>query len=247
MSDTDNTNKMTDVKTIEDIELDVDIGEGPRGPLEKKLLRKIDTRLMPLLMLIYVLNYLDRNNIATARLGTLEEDLGLVGTQYNTVISLFFVGYILTQIPTNMILDKVRPSLFLPAVMCAWGVVSTCTAAVHNYQGLVALRFVLGFVEAPFFPGALFLLSSWYTKKELAARISVLYAAGQMAGAFGGLLGSAIMAGMVDVGGLPAWRWLFLIEGVIVFPVAGLAMWILPNYPEVSFVIGRITDSELKY
>jgi MFS family permease len=243
MSHSNTNDKMTDVKTVENIEIDLDIGEGPRGPIEKKLLRKIDTRLMPLLMLIYVLNYLDRNNIATARLGTLEDDLGLVGTQYNTVISIFFVGYILTQIPTNMILDKVRPSLFLPAVMCAWGVVSTCTAAVHNYQGLIALRFVLGFVEAPFFPGALFLLSSWYTKKELAARISILYAAGQMAGAFGGLLGSAIMAGMVDVAGLPAWRWLFLIEGVIVFPVAGLAMWILPKYPEVRLVANMILET----
>lgn len=226
--------KTTDVKTIEDLDVDIDIGEGPRGPLEKKLLRKIDMRLMPLLMLIYVLNYLDRNNIATARLGTLEEDIGLAGTQYNTIISIFFVGYILTQIPTNMILDKVRPSLFLPAVMCAWGAVSTCTAAVHNYEGMIATRFILGFVEAPFFPGALFLLSSWHTKAELAARISILYAAGQMAGAFGVLLGSAIMAGMRDVAGLPPWRWLFLIEGVIVFSVAIVAMFVLLNYPEVS-------------
>lgn len=106
-----------------------------------------------------------------------------------------------------MILDKVKPSLFLPVVMCCWAVVSTCTGAVQNYEGLIALRFLLGFVEAPFFPGALFLLSSWYTKKELAVRISVLYAAGQMAGAFGGLLGSAIMAGMRGAAGLPAWRW----------------------------------------
>lgn len=149
-----------------------------------------------------------------------------------------------------MILDKVKPSLFLPIVMSAWGVVSTCTGAVHNYEGLIALRFLLGFVEAPFFPAALFLLSSWYTKKELAARISILFAAGQMAGAFGGLLGSAIMSGMGGAAGLPAWRWLFLIEGVIVFPVALAAMFVLPNYPEVSlclkgarcccFVFGRM-------
>lgn len=137
-----------------------------------------------------------------------------------------------------MILDKVKPSLFLPVVMCAWGLVSTCTAAVQNYEGLIALRFVLGFVEAPFFPGALFLLSSWYTKKELAARISILFAAGQMAGAFGGLLGSAIMGGMRGALGLPAWRWLFLIEGVIVFPVALVAIFVLPNYPEVSTSLG---------
>ncbi|KAJ5690308.1 hypothetical protein N7462_004700 [Penicillium macrosclerotiorum] len=212
-----------------------------RKELEKKLLWKIDLRLLPLMMLIYVLNYLDRNNIATARLGTLEEDLKLEGDQYNTIISLFFVGYILTQIPTNMILNKMRPSIFLPSVMCGWAVVSTCTGAVQNYQGLLALRFVLGFVEAPFFPGALFLFSSWYTKKELAARISILYVAAQISGAFGGLLGSAIMSGMNGKASLPAWRWLFIIEGAATIPVAMVSMFILPDYPATTKFL---TDEE---
>lgn len=102
-------------------------------------------------MEVDVLNYLDRNNIATARLGTFEEDLGLVGTQYNTIISIFFVGYILTQVPTNMILNKMRPSIFLPCIMCMWAGVSAATGAVQNYTGMIVLRFFLGFVEAPFF------------------------------------------------------------------------------------------------
>ncbi|ORY63459.1 major facilitator superfamily domain-containing protein [Pseudomassariella vexata] len=191
---------------------------------EKALLRKIDIRMMPLMI----------NNIATARLGSLEEDIGLVDTQYNTVISIFFVGYILTQIPTNMILNKMRPSIFLPTVMCCWAVVSASTGGVQSYGGLVALRFVLGFVEAPFFPGALFLFSSWYTKKELAARISVLYAAGQMSGAFGGLLGSAIMGGMEGKAGLAAWRWLFIIEGAATIPVAILTSFVIPDYPSTT-------------
>lgn len=89
--------------------------------------------------------------IATARLGSFEKDLGLVGTQYNTIISVFFVGYILTQVPTNMILNKMRPSIFLPVVMCCWAVVSASTGAVQNFTGAVILRFLLGFVEAPFF------------------------------------------------------------------------------------------------
>lgn len=75
----------------------------------------------------------------------------MVGTQYNTIISVFFVGYILTQVPTNMILNKMRPSIFLPVVMCCWAVVSASTGAVHNFTGAVVLRFLLGFVEAPFF------------------------------------------------------------------------------------------------
>ncbi|KAI1868231.1 hypothetical protein JX265_007054 [Neoarthrinium moseri] len=205
-----------------------------RAGKESALLRKIDLRMMPLMMIIYVLNYLDRNNIAMARLGNFERDIGLVGTQYNTIISVFFVGYILTQIPTNMILNRMRPSIFLPGVMCAWAVVSAATGAVKNYAGMVALRFILGFVEAPFFPGALFLFSAWYTKKELAARISILYAAGQMAGAFGGLLGSAIMGGMDGKAGLADWRWLFIIEGCATIPVALVTMWIIPDYPATT-------------
>ncbi|KAH8731559.1 major facilitator superfamily domain-containing protein [Phaeosphaeriaceae sp. PMI808] len=214
-----------------------------RARKEKELVRKVDIRMMPLMMLIYVLNYLDRNNIATARLGTFEKDIGLKGTQYNTIISIFFVGYILTQIPTNMILNKMRPSIFLPSIMCMWAAVSAATGAVHNYKGMIALRFMLGFVEAPFFPGALYLFSSWYTKRELAKRISILYAAGQMAGAFGGLIGAAIMQGMDGKAGLPAWRWLFIIEGLATFPVALVTIWVLPDYPATTT---WLTDEERK-
>ncbi|KAF5495361.1 MFS transporter prlL [Colletotrichum siamense] len=217
---------------------------------ERRLVRRIDIRILVFQELLlqhtdiswaHVLNYLDRNNIATARLGDFEKDIGLVGTQYNTIISVFFVGYILTQVPTNMILNKMRPSIFLPVVMCCWAVVSASTGAVQNYTGAVVLRFLLGFVEAPFFPGALYLFSSWYTKKELAVRISVLYAAGQMAGAFGGLLGSAIMGGMNGKLGLADWRWLFIIEGTIPIPVAVLTYFTLPDYPATT---KWLTDEE---
>ncbi|KAJ5939212.1 hypothetical protein N7466_002346 [Penicillium verhagenii] len=243
----DNHGISEEIESLRDVDTDTDEVEIPklnihnRQELEAKLVRKLDTRLLPLMMLIYVLNYLDRNNIATARLGTLEHDLGLQGNQYNTIISIFFVGYILTQIPTNMILNRMRPSLFLPGVMCCWAIVSSCTGAVKSYHGLLALRFVLGFVEAPFFPGALFLFSSWYTRKELAARISILYVAAQISGAFGGLLGSAIMSGMEGKAGLPAWRWLFIIEGASTIPVALLAMVILPDYPATT---KWLTDEE---
>ncbi|KAI4851198.1 MFS transporter [Aureobasidium sp. EXF-8845] len=231
----DTNAKLQDVVHLDDIDDEIDTTLAvDRIAQEKKLLRKIDMRMMPMMMLIYVLNYLDRNNIAVARLGTFEEDLGLHGTQYNTIISIFFVGYILTQIPTNMILDKVRPSLFLPVIMCCWGAVSACSGAVQNYQGMIVLRFLLGFVEAPFFPGSLFLFSSWYTKKELAKRISILYAAGQLSGAFGGLLGSAIMGGMEGKAGLAAWRWLFIIEGTATIPIAFAAAFVLPDYPETT-------------
>lgn len=119
--------------------------------LEDSTRRKIDLRILPMLVLIYILNYLDRNNIATARLGGLEEDLGLKGSQYQTCISILFVGYILMQIPANMIMNKFgRPSIFLTGIMTVWGIISTCCGAVHSFGGLLAVRILLGIVEAGF-------------------------------------------------------------------------------------------------
>lgn len=94
--------------------------------------------------------------------------MGLTGTDFNVAISVLFVGYILGQIPSNLILSRVRPSLYLSAFVALWGAVSACTAAADNFSHLVVIRFFLGVTESPYFPGALFLLSSWYTKKELA-------------------------------------------------------------------------------
>ncbi|GMM35165.1 hypothetical protein DASC09_024900 [Saccharomycopsis crataegensis] len=206
---------------------------GPdRVALEKKLVRRLDYMILPALQIIYILNYLDRTNIGTARLGTLEEDTNLHGTQYNTVIAIFFVGYVLMQVFTNLLLNKVRPSIFLPCVMICWATVSACSGAVQSYGGWIAVRFILGFVESPFFAGSVFLLSSWYTKKELASRIALMYVASQMSGAFGGLIGEAILGRFShDNLGIAAWRWLFIIEGVITIPVAICAMFILPDFP----------------
>lgn len=132
--------------------------------VEKKFVRRIDIRMLPMLMLIYILNYLDRNNIATARLGGLEAELGLTSIQYQTCVSILFVGYILMQIPSNMIVSKLgKPGLYLTSCMFIWGLISALTATVNNFSGLVVCRFFLGFIEAVYFPGCLFLLSSWYT------------------------------------------------------------------------------------
>lgn len=120
---------------------------------------------------MYWLNYLDRNAITLARLNGLEEHLGLVKTQYNTAVSILFVGYILGQIPSNMVLTRVRPSIYMGTFMAAWAIVSAFTAMCKDYTSLVLVRFFLGVVEAPYYPGALYILSIFYTRKELATRI----------------------------------------------------------------------------
>lgn len=119
----------------------------------------------------------------------------------------------LMQLPSNMVLTRVRPSLFIPLWVCLWSCVSASIAGVRNFEGLIAVRFILGITEAPFFPGAYYILSCWYTKKELALRIAILYSGLVLATAFSGLLAAGIFAGLSGVHGIAGWRWLFILEG----------------------------------
>ncbi|KAF3398002.1 hypothetical protein F1880_006439 [Penicillium rolfsii] len=206
-----------------------------RAAAEKALVRKIDIRLLPMIIVMYILNYLDRNNIAAARLAGLEKDLGLVGNQYLTCVSILFVGYLLMQIPSNLLLNKFgKPAIYLPTAMILWGIISTATAAAHNFAGLVVIRFFLGFVEAAYFPGCLYFLSAWYTRKELGFRTAALYSGSLLSGAFSGLIAAGITSGMDNKLGLRAWRWLFIIEGAITIAVAVIAIFVLPNFPRTT-------------
>lgn len=154
-------------------------------------------------------NKLDQNAIANARLNGLEKDLHLKGSQYNTCISILYVGYLFAQIPSNMILSskKVRPSLYMACCMIVWGCVATLTALVKDYSHLVVVRFFLGFVEAPFYPGALYILSLFYTRKEIATRVSILYAGNIFAVSFAGLIAAATFATLDDKHGMHGWQW----------------------------------------
>ncbi|PVH95318.1 MFS general substrate transporter [Periconia macrospinosa] len=202
-------------------------------PKEIALVRKLDYRIMPALFCMYFLNKLDQNAIANARLNDLEKDLNLVGSQYNTCISILYVGYLFAQIPSNMLMSsgKVRPSLYMAVTMMAWATVATLTSLVKNYVGLVLVRFFLGVVEAPFYPGALYILSLFYTRKEIATRVSILYAGNIFATSFSGLIAAATFSTLDDKHGMHGWQWLFIIEGLVTFGVAVAAIWMLPDYP----------------
>ncbi|OBA23211.1 hypothetical protein METBIDRAFT_29735 [Metschnikowia bicuspidata var. bicuspidata NRRL YB-4993] len=216
--------------------------------MHRRITRKVDIRLIPMLVLLYILNYLDRNNIASARLGGLESDLGLQGNQYQICISILFVGYILMQIPANMFLNKYKkPSVFITCIMVSWGTVSTCTAAVQGFGGLLAIRLILGFVEAGFFGSALYILSCWYTRNQLSLRNSLLYSGSLLSGAFSGLIAAGIIENMDYVRGLRSWRWLFIIEGAITVGIAPLAYWVLPDMPQNSRMLSDLEKEVLLY
>ncbi|KAE8331897.1 major facilitator superfamily domain-containing protein [Aspergillus sergii] len=197
-------------------------------PVEIRLVRKLDTWIMPTLWLMYWLNYLDRNAIALARLNDLEEDLNLSSSEYQTCVSILFVGYLLGQVPSNMLITRVRPSWYMSGCMALWAVVSAITALAKDFKGLLLVRFFLGVT------GALYMLSIFYTRKEIATRISILYTGNILATAFAGLIAAGIFHGMDDLAGISGWQWLFILQGAVTFLIAALSIFTLPDDPLVT-------------
>ncbi|KAI5248485.1 major facilitator superfamily transporter [Aureobasidium subglaciale] len=200
-------------------------------PAEIKLVKKLDRWIMPMLWSMYWLNYLDRNAIALARINTLEEDLNLTATQYLTCVSILFVGYLLGQVPSNMLLTRVRPSYYMGCCMALWAIVSGLTAVCHDFVGLLLVRFFLGVTEAPYYPGAVYILSIFYTRKEIATRIAILYTGNILATAFAGLIAAGVFHGMDGSAGLAGWQWLFILQGAVTFVIAIIGAFCLPDFP----------------
>lgn len=190
---------------------------------ERKLIRKLDLWIIPPVMLLYLLSFLDRVNIGNSRLYGLEDDLNLTGDQYQIAVSILFVTYILSELPSNLVIKKFTPSRWLSFIATAWGIVATLTGLVQNYQGLIACRIILGALEGGLFPGLAIYLTMFYTKRELALRIGYLFVSAAIAGSMGGLLAYAI--GFMDgVVGQRAWRWIMILEGIPT-AILGIAIW----------------------
>jgi len=185
-----------------------------------------------MIALIFIMNYIDRTAVTAARLKGMEEDLGLSDIQYDTVVAILYVSYSPMQIPSNILLNKVpRPSLYIGACVVLWGLTSALTGITRNYTGILLCRVFIGLPEAAFYPGAIYLLSRWYTRKQLAFRSALLYCGLLISNAFGSLMAAGILGNMDGKRGIRAWRWLFFIEGSITICIGFIAMYVLPDYP----------------
>ncbi|KAH7398819.1 major facilitator superfamily domain-containing protein [Phaeosphaeria sp. MPI-PUGE-AT-0046c] len=199
---------------------------------EKKIVRRLDMTLLPQLWILYMFNFLNRTNIAQARLDEdFERTLNLGNTDYSTAVALLTIGYMLAQLPSNMLITRVRPAVYLPLCAFLWSGVSAATAAVTSAGQLFAVQFVLGIIEAPLFPGAVYLMSCWYTRRELALRTAILYSGLVLAQAFSGLIAAGVFSGMTGLAAIEGWKWLFILEAALSAFFAFTAFWILPNYP----------------
>ncbi|KAK8021843.1 hypothetical protein PG990_006981 [Apiospora arundinis] len=195
-----------------------------------KLIRKIDFHVLPMLFVIYVVAFLDRGNISNALTMSMPEQLGLTGQQPNIALAIFFVPYIVFEIPSNVLMKKLRPHLWLSLCTIGFGIVMLAQGFIQNYSGLLATRFLLGFFEAGIFPGSFYLISYWYRQEESQKRFTLYFSSVILASAFSGLLASAI-AKLDGVRGLSNWRWIFILEGILTAVVGIASFFIVSDFP----------------
>ncbi|KAH6888718.1 major facilitator superfamily domain-containing protein [Thelonectria olida] len=200
---------------------------------ERRLRLKIDLMVVPTVAFLYLFCFIDRANIGNAKIAGLEADLGMEGYDYNLVISVFYISYILFEIPCNLLCKWMGPGWFLPIVTLLFGVASLGTAFVKTIPQAAAVRFLLGIFEAGMLPGIAYYLSRWYRRAELVFRLSLYIVMAPLAGAFGGLLASAILS-LDHFGGLHRWRMIFAIEGIITIGLALISFFTLTDRPETA-------------
>ncbi|KAE8365933.1 major facilitator superfamily domain-containing protein [Aspergillus caelatus] len=214
--------------------------------LERRIVRKIDCRLLPTTAVIYLLCYLDRSNIGNAKIlnsstnDTLMDSNNVSNYQYTIAMMVFLVAYSVFEAPSNLALKIFHPHRWLGLLVISFGCFCTGIGFTHNFAGLAALRFLLGAAEAGAFPGMIYYFTFWYKPAERASRIAVFMCSATLSGAFGGAIAYGV-GHLNGARGLEGWRWLFLVEGVPTIAVGLLVFLFLPSYPEK---VGWLTDEE---
>ncbi|KAK1985843.1 major facilitator superfamily transporter [Colletotrichum cereale] len=207
---------------------------------ERAVRRKLDWHTVPLVTLLYLLCFLDRSNIGNARIQGMRDDIDIEGYRFNWALSVFYIVYLLVEVPSNIILKRVGPRFYLPFLVLGFGLVSLCTAFVTSFEGLVGARAVLGIFEGGAMPGFSFFLSSFYKREELLFRLGIFISAASLAGAFGGLLAaglSRIPPWGIDSMLIHTWRNIFFFEGLFTVIVGGLAPLWMPTDPATAYFL----------
>ncbi|WP_321813299.1 MULTISPECIES: MFS transporter [unclassified Paraburkholderia] len=187
-------------------------------------------RLLPFLLLMYVLAFLDRANIGFAQ-KALQHDTGLSDAAFAFGAGVFFVGYALFEVPSNLLLHRMGARIWMCRIMVTWGLISAAMAWVQSPASFYTLRFLLGVAEAGFFPGIIYYLTQWFPQSARARAIGLFYFGAPLAFIFGAPL-SGLLIDMHGIAGLAGWKWLFLVEGALASLVGIWAFWYLTDSPE---------------
>ncbi|KAF1364357.1 MFS general substrate transporter [Lizonia empirigonia] len=210
----------------------VDISDAARKA-ERRLRLKIDLFVVPTVTLLYLMCFIDRTNIGNARLAGFEKDLHLKGYDYNTVLSVFYISYIVFEIPATICCKVIGPGWFLPATTLGFGICSIGTAFVKTRAQACAVRFLLGIFEAGVMPSCAYYLSRWYRRAELTFRLGLWMTMAPLSGAFGGLLASGVL-NLSHFGSLRGWQMIFAVEGIMTIGLALIAFFTLTDRPETA-------------
>jgi sugar phosphate permease len=208
---------------------------------EKSTYTKVDLRLIPFLFLCYILAYLDRVNVGFAKLQMLK-DLSLGDAAFATGAGIFFIGYFLCEVPSNILLKRFGARMWIARIMLSWGIISSAMMLVNSAWSFYAMRFLLGIAEAGFFPGIIYYLTLWYPSKVRSSRTALFVSAIAVAGVLGNPLSGFIMDALSGKAGLAGWQWLFLLEGI---PSILVGIWVV-FYLDSSIADARWLSSEEK-
>ena len=197
---------------------------------EDAIYRKVWLRIIPFLFICYVVSFLDRINIGFAQL-QMKQDLGFSDAMYGLGAAVFYVGYVLCEVPSNMLLARFGARRTFSRIMVLWGLASVGMMAVSDATHFYVLRFLLGVFEAGFFPGIVLYLSYWFPARRRAAVMAIFFAGVAVAGVLGGLVSGWIMRDMAGVMGLYGWQWMFAIEGAPAVVLGLLVIFLLADGP----------------
>lgn len=197
---------------------------------ERRLYRKVVWRIIPFIFVCYVLNYIDRVNVSFAKL-QFKDDLSLTDASYGLGVGLFYVGYILFEVPSNLVLQKIGARKTIMRIMCLWGLTSMATAFVSSPLQFYLARIVLGAAEAGFFPGIILYLTLWFPDRMRGRIMSYFVLAIAASGTIGGPISGVIMQNLGGLLGLKNWQWLFLIEGMLPVVMGIAAFFVLNDRP----------------
>lgn len=209
--------------------------------IESRTIRKLQIRLIPYLFLLYVVAMIDRVNIGFAQL-TMNKDLGLSSQQYGIAAGIFFVGYFLFEVPSNLILHKVGARVWIARILLSWGFVASLTGLVQSVHQLYAARIVLGFAEAGYYPGIVLYLTYWFRRREQARVLSLFLTGFAVNSVVGAPISGFILQHAYWLG-VGSWRWLFILEGLPAIALGFFTYLVLPNRPsEAKFLTQEEQD-----
>ncbi|KAI8366634.1 major facilitator superfamily domain-containing protein [Radiomyces spectabilis] len=198
---------------------------------ERAVVKRLDKRLLLFAMFGNMVKTLDNTNLASAFISGMEEELQVTGLEYNWMGVAFMIGYLLMQIPSNLLLSRVRPSVYLPCLEMLWCVLTLAMACAQSVRSVLCIRLLLGLAEAGFYPGIIFLIGTWYTKRELGKRLALLNICGSLGSGLSGVIQAFMLKTMDGVWNISGWRWMFFFDATITFILALVGYHVLPDYP----------------